>query len=182
MYYLTAGYPLGAEIVGDRQVYQVSFQSKTVNLIPLEYRIWCKFLLGAYEKDVQKTLPEADLNGYAPTMSKLLQTGLLIALPDGDFSGMRALKFLRQGIGVGLDFQVNARCVVFREKIQLTALEYDVWKEADGIVTYGEIERRVILKYQLPAFEVQRTAIGLCRRGLILAVNRKEGRWIDGIV
>ena len=56
MYYLTVGYPLGAEIIEDRMVSQVSFQSRIVRLIPLEYRIWSKFLLGAYENDVKNTL------------------------------------------------------------------------------------------------------------------------------
>ena len=174
MYYLTVGYPLGAEIIEDRMVSQVSFQSRVVRLIPLEYRIWSKFLLGAYENDVKNTLSKEDLNGYAPTMNKLIQTGLLAALSDGDFSGMETLIFLRQGIGSGIDLQLNAYCVTFRGKIQLSALEYDVWKEADGVITYDELERRVVSKYQLPYFEVRKTAAGLCRRGLLLAVNREE--------
>ena len=74
MYYLTVGYPLGAEIIEDRMVSQVSFQSRIVRLIPLEYRIWSKFLLGAYENDVKNTLSKEDLNGYAPTMNKLILT------------------------------------------------------------------------------------------------------------
>lgn len=175
IYYLTTGYPLGAEIIEDRQVFQISFHSRIINLIPLEYRIWSKFLLGAYENDVRKTLTAADLNGFAPTMNKLIQTGLLAVFPDGNFSGMRILKFSRQGIGMGIDFQLNAHYVMFREKLKLSALEYDVWKEADGVITYAEVERRVVLKYQIPVFEVQKTVIGLCRRGLLLAVNREEG-------
>lgn len=174
MYYLTVGYPLGAEIVENRMVSQVSFQSVVVNLIPLEYRIWSKFLLGAYETDVKKTLSEADLNGFAPTMNKLLQTGLLAGFPDGDFSGMRELIFLRQGIGTGLDLQSNVHCVVFRGKIELSVLEYDVWKSADGMVQYAELEKKVGLKHQLSCAEVQKTVIELCRRGLLLAVNREE--------
>lgn len=174
MYYLTVGYPLGAEIIDNRMVSQVSFQSAAVNLIPLEYRIWSKFLLGAYENDVKKTLSEADRNGFAPTMNKLLQTGLLIGFPDGDFSGMRELRFLRQGIGAGLDLQLNVHRVVFRGKAELSALEYDVWKEADGILPFAEQERRVALKHACSGFEVKETAVRLCRRGLLLAVNREE--------
>lgn len=174
MYYLTIGYPLGAEIIEERQVYQISFKSGTVSLIPLEYRIWSRFLLGAYAQDVERTLSEQDRMGFEPTMNKLLQAGILLALPEGNFSGIRDLKFLRQGMGVGLDFQVNAYCVVFREKIQLSPIDYHVWKEADGEISYGEVERRILLKYQIPAFQIQKTVIGLCRRGLLLAVNRKD--------
>ena len=180
MYYLTIGYPLGAEIVEGRQTYGVSLKSRTVRLIPLEYRIWSKFLLGAYEDDVKKTLSDQDRTGLVPTMNKLLQTGMLIAFPDGEFSGMRELIFLRQGMGIGLDMRVKAYCVEFRGKIQLSEIEYDVWKKADGEITYGELERRMLLKHQNSVFEIQGIVIGLCRRGLLLSIN-KEGDATDGI-
>lgn len=174
MYYLTVGYPLGADIVENRQVFQVSLRNRAVSLIPLEYRIWGRYLLGAYEEEVEKSLPEADLRGFAPTMNKLIQTGLLAGFPDGDYTNMRPLKFLRQGIGEGLDLQTNSYQVVFRGRIALPPLEYDVWREADGENSYREIERRVILKRRNPRFEVERAVFSLCRQGLLLAVNREE--------
>ena len=174
MYYLTVGYPLGSDIVENRLVFQVSLKKQTVQLIPLEYRIWGRFLLGAYGEEVEKSLPEADLRGFSPTMNKLIQTGLLASFPDGDYAQMKPLKFMRQGIGEGLDLQTNAYSVMFRGKVELSPLEYDVWREADGEISYREIERRVILKRRIPAFEAETSVFGLCRRGLLLAVNREE--------
>ena len=54
MYYLTVGYPLGSDIVENRLVFQVSLRKQAVQLIPLEYRIWGRFLLGAYGEEVEK--------------------------------------------------------------------------------------------------------------------------------
>ncbi len=107
-------------------------------------------------------------------MNKLIQTGLLASFPDGDYAQMKPLKFMRQGIGEGLDLQTNAYSVMFRGKVELSPLEYDVWREADGEISYREIERRVILKRRIPAFEAEKSVFGLCRRGLLLAVNREE--------
>ena len=174
MYCLTVGYPLGAEIIDNRQVFQVSLNSRTIRLLPVEYRIWSRFLLGAYDNDVFKTLSEQDRNGFVPTMNKLVQVGLLAVLQDDNYSEMPMLKFLRQGIGIGFEFETNTYNVMFREKVQLTSLEYAVWKEADGLLSYREIERRIVLKYQCPVLEVQNTLVRLCRRGLVISVNKEE--------
>ena len=63
MYYLTVGYPLGSDIVENRLVFQVSLRKQTVQLIPLEYRIWGRFLLGAYGEEVS---PGGGSSGILP--------------------------------------------------------------------------------------------------------------------
>lgn len=174
MYYLTVGYPLGMDIFEERQVYQISLRSTIINLIPLEHRIWSRFLLGAYENDVKKTLSEVDQKCFDITMKKLLHINMLVAVGEEQCSGLRGVKFLRQGIGVGVDLEKNIYEVLFREKIELTSLEYSVWKEADGNLTYENLEQKVASKCRKSFSEIQKTVIELCRRGMILAVNYEE--------
>ena len=174
MYYLTIGYPLGAEIIDNRQIYQISLNSKTIRLLPIEYRIWSRFLLGAQDEEVERTLSEQDQYGFAPTMNKLLQAGMLHPL-SGDFSEMKDLIFLRQGIGAGLDFETNTYNIVFCNIIQLNFLEYSIWKEANGVIAFEELERRLILKYKYSVENIRNTVVGLCRRGILISINRIEG-------
>lgn len=174
MYCLTVGYPLGSEIIENRLMYQVSINNHTLRLLPIEYRIWSRFLLGADEKEVEKTLSEQDQDGFIPTINKLFHVGMLQRLST-DFSEMKKLIFLRQGIGVGQDLEQNVYHIVFRDTIPLDYCEYAVWKEANGSISFGELEKRLILRYKFTVEEVRNTTLKLCRKGILITVNREEG-------
>lgn len=168
MYYLTIGYPLGSEIIDKRQVYQVSLNSKTIRLLPIEYRIWSRFLLGADDEEVASTLSEQDQYGFVPTINKLLHVGMLQPISD-----LRKVQFMRQGIGVGFDHKAKVYEVLFCDKLKLSKMEYAVWKEADGLLPYTVIARRINIKYGYSIDEIEKTIITLCRRGLVIAINRE---------
>ncbi len=169
MYYLTIGYPLGSEIINKRQVYQVSLNSKTIRLLPIEYRIWSRFLLGADDEEVVCTLSEQNQYGFVPTINKLLHVGMLQPISD-----LKEVKFMRQGIGIGFEHSANKYEVLFCNKLALSMLEYAIWKEADGLITYSEIVRRITIKYGYLIDEIEKTLINLCRRGLVIAINKEE--------
>lgn len=174
VYCLTVGYPLGLEIIENRLMYQVSINNRTIRLLPIEYRIWSRFLLGADEKEVEKTLSEQDHDGFIPTINKLFHVGLLQRL-SADFSEMKKLIFFRQGIGIGQDLEQKVYHIVFRDTISLDYCEYAVWKEANGSISFGELEQRLILKYKFTVEEIRNTTLKLCRKGILITVNREEG-------
>jgi len=173
MYCLTIGYPLGSEIVNNRQICQVSVNSRIMQLQPMEYHIWGSFLLGAYIEDVEKTLSGQELLVLAPTINKLVENGMLIGFPDHDFSEMKSLIFMRLGVGDGFNSTTGTYRVLFKDHVSLNAFEYDVWRQADGSLTYKEIEQRMTYKYNNHVSKVKETIFRLCRMGLLIAINRK---------
>lgn len=177
MYYLTIGYPLGSEIINNRQVYQVSLNSRIFRLLPIEYRIWSRFLLGADDTEVESTLSEQDQYGFVPTLNKLLHAGLLQPI-----SNLRKLKFMRQGIGVGFNPETKVFEIIFGDKLILSANEYAIWKEADGVITYNEIARRINIKLGYSIDEIRKILINLCRKGLVIAINQEKGEMTDEII
>jgi hypothetical protein len=135
--------------------------------------IWGRFLLGAYVDDVENTLTEQEQPYLAPIIQKLVQNGLLIGFPEGDFAEMNSLIFMRQGIGIGCDGDSSEYQIMFKDAVSVNAFSYDVWRQADGCLTYAEIEQRMVYKYKCQPVKIQETIFKLWRKGLLLALNRK---------
>lgn len=174
MYYLTVGYPIGTKIEENRQIFQVSIKGEFKKLTPLEFRVWKMFLLGGYKEEIQKNMQGVAADLFFNTVMKLVLTGLLEELNDSDFKDLGKLKFMRQGIGLGLNFDDNQYYVLFRDELPISKLEYEVWSLMDGSMPFADIEKKVMEQERASNLLVRAACLKLCNKGLTLALNRDE--------
>lgn len=174
MYYLTVGYPIGTKVEDNRQIFQVSLRGELKKLTPIEFRVWKMFLLGGYKEEIQKNMPGVAEDLFFNTVMKLVLQGLLEELNDSDFKDLGKLKFMRQGIGLGFNFDDNEYYVLFRNELPISKLEYEVWSLMDGSMPFSEIEKNVMVQEKASNLLVRAACLKLCNKGLTLALNRNE--------